>query len=939
MLLRTMQRPAGIGGMRPARRRAAYRTFARGTGGSASGPLFGKGDTGTGDSRFVAGTDSPLLIWREPVLVRLPSGTLLAFAEGHQVNGANGDWGCSCIGMRRSTTRGLTWEPIVIVYHDTSWNQSAGTAQWMNMGAVSVNPTTGKTHLFISRFFNGTAGVVATIDDVQNWYIAITADGVTIAAPTNRTSECKKGVNQTAPFDAQNANWGWNICGPGQGITLADGSQVITCGHRYTKDTSGTAYWHAMVTTDDWATITLRGPTESTMLTGTLEPAVTVGTLPTTIVAVCRNNGVDTNKLVFTSSNSGTAWDNGTAVNALAGKAAPVGLCSISGVIYCSLLVDQDLRACMAVTRSLNNGGAWSTPRIIDDRMGGYSSLIAVDSNSLACAYECIGETSDIVAAGLTPNDRIELRRFPKSLVTSTTPRQYVLYFNERTSGAIPTTGRPIKGHTADGGDAKGAANGTFTAIGAKCNGTGRGITLCERQTGGLRGGWTDIRSDSVTWEFGYKPTSGSGSRAILDNRNGTAGQRGFTLLLDASHHLVLTIDDGTNTAVATGTTAINNGTLYRIRWQWNASTKVASIYLNGVLEATDTEASMTLANLVGAQANGCVLGSLTGDGSPHVFEITDLRVTRGILTSGFWDGTETKEALSVLEPLAATAIPAGDPQTVLGSALKLYLCPTYDDGYSGSMDAYGGWDKQGTRRVGDGACSFIDKVTNKRFNCGPQGGVNRPAFWDSDAQIGPHWRLNWQTTGALSGMLTIDKADIDLDFIHKTGLFTIAMIVKAVTVPALVSLFDNAKNSASNCGISILRDSANIYVRLCDGSGTSVINKTFNTAHGSSNFNFIVVQGTGTHLKIINKAFTGSPGAIGTLTAPNITAWTGATPNGSAATATENLGIGGYADGSTGMANQRIKNIIVTNTEVDLGNVAADSPILKALATYGVGL
>lgn len=123
---------------------------------------------------------------RIPALILTNKGTLLAFAAGR--TGAGGDWVEMDLVMRRSTDKGLTWEPIKVVA------QRRGPEPTDN--PVPVIDKNGVIHLLFQRAY------------ANAYHIESKDDGLTWSEPQDITGT----------FDAFKREYDWKVLamGPGQ---------------------------------------------------------------------------------------------------------------------------------------------------------------------------------------------------------------------------------------------------------------------------------------------------------------------------------------------------------------------------------------------------------------------------------------------------------------------------------------------------------------------------------------------------------------------------------------------------------------------------------------------------------------------------------------------------------------------------------------------------
>lgn len=77
--------------------------------------------------------------YRIPALVRLPNGTLLAFAEGRRFTCADHDW--NDIVLKRSTDGGNTWSPLQVRYRSGKKGEIGDAQEELRSRYLSLIPT------------------------------------------------------------------------------------------------------------------------------------------------------------------------------------------------------------------------------------------------------------------------------------------------------------------------------------------------------------------------------------------------------------------------------------------------------------------------------------------------------------------------------------------------------------------------------------------------------------------------------------------------------------------------------------------------------------------------------------------------------------------------------------------------------------------------------
>ena len=255
---------------------------------------------------FVSGTEG-YKAFRIPALLKLPSGDLLAFAEG-RVKGPS-DWGNIDMVMKRSTDGGNTWSPLqVVVDYDT--------LQVSNPGPVldRTDPAYPGGRLFL--FYN--SGTVPEhqirmgLGVKRCWYVTSADLGRTWSSPVEITDQVdllhKPDLN---PGWNHPEDWRYYANTPGHACQITDGPHAgrlfVACNHTagppQGKGLDGDA--HGYYTDDHGKTFHLG---QSIHVPGANE--ATALALPGgTVMINTRNSGTDRCRIVALSRDGGDTWD------------------------------------------------------------------------------------------------------------------------------------------------------------------------------------------------------------------------------------------------------------------------------------------------------------------------------------------------------------------------------------------------------------------------------------------------------------------------------------------------------------------------------------------------------------------------------------------------------------------------------------------------------
>ena len=331
--------------------------------------------------------------YRIPGLATTPEGTLIAVYDIR--------WNFSQdlvddidVGMSRSTDGGLTWSPMVSVLDMGEWGGLPEGQNGVGDPAVLVDRNTGEI-IVAGTWTHGHGGKTGwwsagdgfdPIDTPQLMMARSTDDGITWSEPINVTSQVKK------------KEWRFSFQGPGNGITMKDGTLVFAYQHQegeermpwsgiiYSKDHGNT--WHI----------------ENSPVANTTESQV-VEVEPGVLMLNMRNND-KTGRRVFTTSDLGKTWKVHSSDKTLR---EPVCMASlISGPEEGQLLFSnpdsQTNRDHMTIKMSLDGGKTWPYSLLLDEFSSwGYSCLSMIDEDTVGILYE--SSTSQILFQAVKLSD------------------------------------------------------------------------------------------------------------------------------------------------------------------------------------------------------------------------------------------------------------------------------------------------------------------------------------------------------------------------------------------------------------------------------------------------------------------------------------------------------------------------------------------------------
>ena len=324
--------------------------------------------------------------YRIPGLATTNNGTLLAIYDVRYDSSFDLQADID-IGVSRSTDGGRTWEKMRIVMDMGEWAGLPEAQNGVGDPAILVDSNTGE--IFIVALW--TAGIgndrawlnvgqgMTPYETGQLMMVSSKDDGRTWSAPRNITSMVKQ------------PDWHITLQGPGNGITMEDGTLVFAFQHvdaqrvpwsgiMYSKDHGKTWKTHK--------TCPVRETTESQV--AELEPG--------TLMLNMRNN-LRTGRMVYTTNDMGETWQ----VHESSGRLAePVCMASLIKVKAEDNILGKDIlifsnpattksRSDITIKASLDYGKTWleNDSILLDEENGwGYSCLSMIDRETIGILYE-----------------------------------------------------------------------------------------------------------------------------------------------------------------------------------------------------------------------------------------------------------------------------------------------------------------------------------------------------------------------------------------------------------------------------------------------------------------------------------------------------------------------------------------------------------------------
>lgn len=782
--------------------------------------------------------------------------------------------------------------------------------EWMNIGSLSRVPDDrGRVHLLFS-VFTGTAGAIersyalhlysdnASAGTSSSWntplrgtyssgYSGGTDDISSSIIKVSNSVPASQPTCYTAGDNSRDDVWDHYAFGPGNIEKLSDGTLVAFADHRY-RVTSATAadkipYSHCIYSTDNGDTWQLGG--------GYVENTSDANSYTNEICGVVKNTS---NHLVISSritagsgqvfravatvTNHAANWPTPTITTDLGGNDAAGSMCvdRIGGTIYTQQVSNTNtnlttFRCNIGVWKSTDGGSTWTFCKTINHEIGAYSAIVCLDGTNFVSFFEHNRDVNEVDSFA----QDIRCATFDKSWLDNTSAFSSVIYyFNEATSGAIPTTGRPLRSQgTALCGGGYGGSAGTYDSSGIVGDGTAAAAFLQTAMYGydvtagtNQRGGPCDIGLDAATITFvGVNLGTTTASRTVASNRTASSG-RGWQLTTSTSNRYSFSIGDGVSNS---------SGKLSNANTSNSKRTIVVSITAAGVGGRqcrmwrddgagtfTEQGAASDFSAITYGVTGGAALalGSLPDGSSPHAFSMDALIFERGIArTSDFThSGNLAKQSVDTFNGFGGYTPSSNNPATVFANC-KSHVLAVTDGGYNCRTDLYGYYPGKATRQPGDPVNSYVDRKTASRL--WSVASSARGLVQVRDSIVGPAFRMQF-VSGAGNGYLTCPQ-HADFNF-NSDGIFTLIfpVIQFNANTGSNQTIWDQCTGSASGSGLYVARVNSSGHVNLIltkgDTINTLVSESTFGSGSGfggmslgTSYFLGFVGQGAGAKVKM----------------------------------------------------------------------------------------
>ena len=715
-----------------------------------------------------------------------------------------------------------------------------------------------------------------------------------------------------------NRQWAWNRPG-GVGIQLSDntsnpGRLLMAGTHRavgFNPNDSfvGSLTTHVMYSDDGGFTWGILG---SLSLAGTGDGTLLETTAADRIMLNSTNHSSGARYQTF-STNGGVSWGATLPVATLPQSVAGAQLVRFNTNTIMLAAGDGEAgRAALYI--SSDEGSNWNFAKTLHWRLSQNSSIVAInDNHAVLCLENSDSPLSRALPASNFANktyQSISVLRFNRVWVENTSAVNHVeWFFNEEASGV---KANPYGSGLIDfGGTYKSKASAVSTTDIPLYTANGIEVTSANDDAIELvpAGSADFMVATSGSFTIEVEATIAAAAVGIVFSSYLGAG---LAFEVTASGFLRVTISDGSNTTIITGTSVVNDDVrrCYAVVRDKAVTNKIY-IYIDGNLEsgsATDTTNSI-LAN-DGMYLGQNLIGGQYLEAVFHSCRITNTAVSDVNLKVA----PRTKTTVHSFRNYTPPTPPAFVPTDLTN--LETWLFATVDEGESAFADSQWSLSYKLPYYSGAKIQSYRDKSPNRYFfNVLEDGWIE----YIADNTIGTHYRPYFHTTPVNSNLTIQGAALTAYDFIPG-GTFAIGMAVK---INSMVGggdqlILDTQGASSSNAGFYVYVDS-NRKPGMNVGGGAGAFSYTFTSASamtvGNWYFLLFVGRGYGTGMDLYIGEYTNGAYDPDNPTVPTLTKYT--STNMTAPALTTNayaLTVGARASDGGTPSDIHLKNLIITS-------------------------
>lgn len=328
----------------------------------------------TPDYIFVGGLEG-YNCYRIPAVIVVPSGDVLAFAEGRK--NSCSDTGDIDLVYKRSTDQGRTWSTLELL-----WDKDEHT---VGNPAPVVDSETGTLFLLVTHNL-GTDHereiIAQTSTDTRRVFVLSSMDnGHTWTKPKEITQDVKQ------------PGWTWYATGPGSGIQLTRGPHkgrlMVACDH--IEASTKHYYSHVIYSDDHGETWQLGGTTPQHQVNESEVAELSDGRL---LLNMRNYTPSERYRKIAHSSDGGMTWSNLIADSTLIEPICQASLQRFSfaeegqNVLLFSNPASQVRRERMTLRASFDDGITWPASLVVHESMSAYSDIVRLPDDVIGLLYE-----------------------------------------------------------------------------------------------------------------------------------------------------------------------------------------------------------------------------------------------------------------------------------------------------------------------------------------------------------------------------------------------------------------------------------------------------------------------------------------------------------------------------------------------------------------------
>ncbi len=324
--------------------------------------------------------DDDVAAYRIPGLVTSKKGTLIATYDIRNNSSVDLQEDIQ-VGISRSTDGGRTWGEMITAMDMRGYGELPDSENGVGDPAILVDDATGEI-ILIGLWSHGVGGqrnfwgsrrnAMAPEEEAAQVLISRSSDdGLTWSEPENITPQVR------------NPRWGVNLQGPGNGITMNDGTLVFAFQY---LDNDNLPYATIIYSKDHGKTWELGAPAKP----NTTEAQVVELADGELMLNIRDNRGGS--RSVYTTKDMGATWiEHPTSRKALIEPVCQASILELGDgkTLLFSNPADPKQRVNMTIKGSTDGGMTWNEGILLDEESGwGYSCLTMIDEDTVGILYE-----------------------------------------------------------------------------------------------------------------------------------------------------------------------------------------------------------------------------------------------------------------------------------------------------------------------------------------------------------------------------------------------------------------------------------------------------------------------------------------------------------------------------------------------------------------------